>query len=53
MTYLRVPMDHVEAGAVKYQQQLVQRELKLLQKLVMKHNSNRLNTNRVRESRHG
>jgi hypothetical protein len=37
-------MDYVEAGAVKYQQQLGQRELNLLQKLAMKHNSNRLNT---------
>jgi hypothetical protein len=52
MTCLRVPMDYVEAGTVKYQQQLVRRELNLLQKLAMEHNFNRLNTNRVRKARH-
>jgi transposase len=35
---LRYGMDYVEAGTAKYQQQFIERELKLLRKLAEKHN---------------
>jgi hypothetical protein len=33
-------MDYVETGAEKYQQQFMQRELKVLEKLALKYNYN-------------